>query len=138
MEVTFAFLCDYADNAGGKLTAVGIGFDTIYATAVPATHRSFYAVISLRFSSVEVGTNGIGVRLVDADGHDIAPAIDQQMNVAPPPAGYTYRTLRVVFGLGGVRFENFGDYALVWLVNGQEASRVSLKVAEPPQAPTTV
>ena len=137
MEVTFTFLCDYADNSGGKLTAVGIGIDTVYAASVPVTHRSFYAVIALRFTSVEVGTKQIALRLVDADGHDIVPGIDQALNVPDPMPGYTYRTQRIVVGLGNVRFEKFGDYAVVFLVNGQEASRTPLKLALPPQSPTT-
>lgn len=137
MEVTFTFLCDYADNSGGKLTAVGIGIDTVYAASVPVTHRSFYAVIALRFTSVEVGTKQIALRLVDADGHDIVPGIDQALNVPDPMPGYTYRTQRIVIGLGNVRFEKFGDYAVVFLVNGQEASRTPLKLALPPQSPTT-
>ena len=137
MEVTFTFLCDYADNSGGKLTAVGIGIDTIYAASVPVTHRSFYAVIALRFTSVEAGTKQIALRLVDADGHDIVPGIDQALNVPDPMPGYTYRTQRIVIGLGNVRFEKFGDYAVVFLVNGQEASRTPLKLAVPPQNPTT-
>jgi len=137
LEVTFTFLCDYADNSGGKLTAVGIGIDTIYAASVPVTHRSFYAVIALRFTSVETGTKQIALRLVDADGHDIVSGIDQALNVPDPTPGYTYRTQRIVIGLGNVRFEKFGDYAVVFLVNGQEASRTPLKLSLPPQNPTT-
>ena len=137
MEVKFAFLCDYADNSATKLTAVGIGFDTIYAASVPAIHRSLYAVISIQFSSVEIGTKQVGLRVVDADGHGIVPDLDQPLHVASPPEGYTYRTMRVILGIGGLKFDAFGDHAVVWLVNGQEAARVSLKVVEPPATPTT-
>ena len=76
MEVNFSFLCDYADNSGGKLTAVGIGFDTIYTRTVPATHPMLYAVAGLQFSSVETGSKQIGIRIVDADGNEIAPAVN--------------------------------------------------------------
>ena len=51
MEVNFAFLCDYADQSGAKMTAIGIGFDTIYATRVPAVHALFFSVISLKSRS---------------------------------------------------------------------------------------
>ena len=136
MEVSFTFLCDYADNSGGKLTAVGIGFDTIYATSMPATHRTLFAVICLQFSSVETGTKQIGLRVVDADGHNVIPAIDQELIVQPPANGFTYRNQRIVFGLGDIRFNAFGDYAIVFLVNGQEVSRTPVRLAEPPQSPT--
>ena len=72
MKVNFGFLCDYADTTGGKLNAMGIGFDTIYANTVPATHRQMFAVVSIEFSSVEVGAKEIALHIINADGgHDI-------------------------------------------------------------------
>jgi len=46
MNVEYAFLCDYAE-AGNKLTAVGIGVDSIYADAVPAVHPQIFTVMGL-------------------------------------------------------------------------------------------
>ena len=137
MEVNFSFLCDYADNSAGKLTAVGIGFDTIYARAVPVTHPMLYAVVGLQFSSVEIGPKQIGIRIVDADGNEIAPPLNAQVNVPPPAPGFTYRTFRLVMGIGNLKFEVFGDYAVVWLMGETEICRVPLKLAEPPPSPTT-
>ena len=136
MEVNYGFLCDYADNSGGKLTAVGIGFDTIYARTTPATHRQFFAVISLQFSSVEVGPKDVGLRVVDADGTVIVQ-LDNTVQVQPPPPGYLYRTQRVAMGLGNVKFESYGDYSVIWLLQGNEIHRASLKIAPPPSSPTT-
>ena len=138
MELNFSFLCDYADYSGSKLTAVGIGFDTIYARAVPATHPMLYAVMGIRFSSVEVGSKQFGLRIVDADGKEIAPALNREVNVNHPSAGFTYRNLRLVMALGNLRFEAFGDYSVVWLLGGSEISRASIRIAEPPATPTTV
>ena len=137
MQVNFSFLCDYADNSGGKLTAVGIGFDTIYTRAVPSTHPMLYAVVGLQFSSVETGSKQIGIRIVDADGSEIAPPVNTQVNVPPPSPGFTYRTLRLVIGIGNLKFEAFGDYAVVWLLGETEICRVPIKLAEPPPSPTT-
>lgn len=137
MEVNYTFLCDYADNSGGKLTAVGIGFDTIYARTVPATHPMLYAVIGLWFSSVEAGSKQIGLRIVDADGNEIAPALNREVNVPPPPPGFTYRTLRLVMGVGNLTFEAYGDYVVAWLLGGTEIGRSLIKIAEPPPSPTT-
>ena len=137
MEVSFAFLCDYADQAGGKMVAVGIGIDTIYATKIPATHPLLFAVIGLRFSAVESGSKQVGIRLIDADGKNIMPPLDVTVNVAPPTPGYMYRTLRIVSALHGLKFDKYGDYSISWLVGEQEVKQVPFKVAEPPPLPST-
>ncbi|MFQ5934284.1 MAG: hypothetical protein ACE5KI_06550 [Dehalococcoidia bacterium] len=136
MDVNFAFLCDYAE-AAGKITAVGVGFDTIHARSVPTTHPLFYAVIQLRFSTVELGEKRFGVRVIDADGHDIVPPLDGSINVTPPPGGYTYKTHNIALALHGVRFPSFGDYSVRWLVEGNEVKSVPLKIVEQPAPPTT-
>ncbi len=137
MELAFAFLCDYADQTGGKLTAIGIGFDTIYARNVPATHQLFFAVAGFRFSQVEVGAKQLGVRIIDADGNNIVPPLDTTINVPPPPPGYNTRTHRIALALHRVVFPNFGDYSVSWLLAGQEVARTPLKIAPPITPPTT-
>ena len=136
MDVDFAFLCDYADNSG-KLSAFGIGIDTIYAATVPAVHPLLYAVIALRFSTVEVGQKRLGVRIIDADGKPMVPPLDATINVAPPSHGYTYRIQRIALALHRVRFPGYGDYSVSWLVDGQEVKSTPLKVAPPPTRPAT-
>lgn len=137
LELMFAFLCDYADNSSGKLTAVGIGVDTIYAHQVPAQHPLLYGVIGLRFGIVEVGQKQLGVRIIDADGNNIVPPLDSTLNVAPPPAGYLNRNLRIALALQGLLFPRYGDYSVSWLLGGQQVASVPLKVAPPPAPPTT-
>lgn len=137
MEVNFAFLCDYADQSGGKMTAVGIGFDTIYSVNVPATHPLFFSVISIKFSSTEVGQKQVGMRLIDEDGNNIVPPMDTTLNVVQPPPGFLYRTQRIALALHGVTFPRHGDYSVSWLVDGQEIKTVHMKVAPPPAPPTT-
>lgn len=137
MEVNFAFLCDYADNSGSKMTAVGIGFDTIYAVKEPASHPLFYSVISIKFSSTEVGQKRIGMCLIDEDGANIIPPMESVINVANPPAGFLSRTQRIALALHGVTFLRYGDYTISWLIEGQEIKTVSLRIATPPQQQTT-
>ena len=137
MDVNFAFLCDYADQSGRKLTAIGIGFDTIYAKAIPAAHPLMFAVISLRFGFVEIGPIQIGIRLIDADGNNIIPPLDTTLNVELPPSGYNFRTQRVALALQNLKFAAYGDYTVNWLVGGQEVAHATVKVAPPPAPPTT-
>ena len=131
MDVDFGFLCDYADTPAGKLIAVGIGFETIYATEVPALHPLFHAVICLRFSSVEVGDKEIGVRIVDADGKELT-TIDGSLRVEALAPGETEVTCTVNLGLYGIEFPAHGNYAAVWLVGGVEVKRSPFSVAPPP------
>jgi hypothetical protein len=137
LEVNFAFLCDYADTTGGKMAAIGIGFDTIYAVKVPAFHPLFYSVISIKFSTTEVGQKRVGMHLIDEDGKSVVPPLDATINVNPPPPGFLYRNQRIALAMHGVTFPRYGDYTVSWLVDGQEIKTVPLKVAPPPAPPTT-
>lgn len=138
MEVNFAFLCDYADQSGGKISAIGVGFDTIYAAKVPATHPLFYSIISIRFSSTETGLKRVGMHLIDEDGKDIVPPLDTTINVASPPSGFLYRNQQIALAMYRVNFPHHGDYTVSWLVDNREIKAIPLKVAPPPLPPTTV
>ena len=50
MRLDFAFLCDYAD-ASGKVHALGIGVDNIYAPQVPARHQQFTTICCPQYVS---------------------------------------------------------------------------------------
>ena len=132
MDVIYSFLCDYADNTTGKLHALGIGIDTVYAQTLPARHRHLFAVIALRFSRVEAGEKRLSLHVVDADGADILPSVDTALNVGPPPPGYAYRVERAALGMYNVGFAKYGDYSFRWVVNGTEAASIPLKVVPPP------
>ena len=87
MEVAFSFVCDYADSSA-KLTAVGIGFDTIFAAEVPATRPVFYTVAAFRFRPVEAGRKAIEIHSIDADGGEIVPPLKTELEVGRPATGY--------------------------------------------------
>jgi len=137
LEVNFAFLCDYADQSGGKMAAIGIGFDTIYAAKVPARHQLFFSVISIKFGTTEAGPKQVGMHLIDEDGKDVVPPLDATINVGSPPPGFLYRTQQIALVMHGVTFQRYGDYAVSWLVGGQEIKAITLKVAPPPAPSTT-
>ena len=67
MDQVFAFICDFADASGGKINALGIGFDTIYAKEVPTTHPHFYLVLKLRADAAEAGDKDIRINLIVID-----------------------------------------------------------------------
>ncbi len=132
MNVEYAFLCDYADSSN-KLTAVGIGIDTIYAKTVPVAHQQLFAVLGLKFTVNETRrTRAFEMRVQDADARDIIPPITADRDIPSPAKGLTYRTYRTVNGLYGLRFEKFGDYQISWLIDGVEVCSLPFRVAPMP------
>lgn len=137
MEVNFAFLCDYADHTGGKMAAIGIGFDTIFGASVPIRHSLFFAVISLKFAITEVGAKQVSMHLIDVDGRDILPPMESTINVLSPPSGFMYRNHNIALRMEGVTFPRYGDYTVSWVLNSQEIKNIPLKLAPPPAQRTT-
>lgn len=131
MDIEFAFVCDYAD-AGAKLNALGIGFDTIYAPQVPCVHPNFHLVVQLRSSVAEAGQKDVGIRLIDADGKDVFPPLSAKMEVPQPPPGAVDTQGRLVVGFGNTKFPAYGRYALHVVVQGNEMVRIPIRVAQPP------
>ena len=131
MKLDFAFICDYAEVAG-KINALGIGFDTIYAPKVPCKHPSFFLVIQLRATVVEAGEKNLEVRLIDEDGTDIIPAMKAKFTIQRPAVG-TESVGRIALQLRNVEFPRYGSYSLHAVIEGQEMVRVPLRVSPPPQ-----
>ncbi len=131
MNIDFAFICDYAE-ATGKINALGIGFDTIYAPKVPCKHPSFFLVIQLRANVVEAGEKTLEVRLIDEDGKDTIPTVGGKFSI-PKPIGGTESTGRIAMQFHNVEFPQYGSYSLHAVIEGHEMVRVSLRVSPPPQ-----
>jgi len=133
VETSFAFLCDAAAQAGGKISALGLGWDTLYAPSLPHTHPSFHVVANFRFHSVEAGDKSVQIRLMDADGGDVMPPLSAALQVRPPESGTT-RGVNLVMAVNGLVFRAYGDYSLHILLEGDEKVRLPFRVAAPPAA----
>ena len=131
MQVDFAFICDYAE-AGGKINAMGIGFDTIFAKQVPVTHSQFFIVAQFRGSVAEAGEKKVTMRLIDADGADVLPELNVSIRLRQPPQGSTETTARLALRLNSVVFNKFSEYSVHVLVGGNEMIRIPMRVAEAP------
>lgn len=131
MQVDFAFLCDAAQDSGGKLHALGVGIDRILAPQLPTVHPMLMVVVQVRYSVAEAGTKPLAIRVVDADGDDLIPPIDQEIQF-PDPKGSPTGTARLVLQLGGLRFERYGDYAIHIAVSGTDIASLPLAVSSPP------
>ena len=133
MQVDFAFICDYAEIST-KIHALGIGFDTIYAPAVPCKHPHFSLVVQFRANVVEAGEKNLEVRLIDEDGKDILPPIRGKFTVPRPLVG-TESAGRIAIAFTNVEFPRHGVYSLHAVVEGQDMVRIPLRVSPPPQKP---
>jgi len=131
MRTDFAFVCDYAEVAG-KINALGIGFDTIYAPNVPAKHSSFFLVMQLRANVVEAGEKNLEAHLIDEDGKEIIPTLRGKFTIPKPTAG-TESIGRIAMQFYNVEFPRYGSYSLHVVVEGHEMFDVPLKVNPPPQ-----
>ncbi|MCK9486966.1 MAG: hypothetical protein M0R73_09785 [Dehalococcoidia bacterium] len=81
MQVDFAFLCDAATESGGKVHALGIGFERITVRTLPVVHPRAVAVVRFGFNRSDTGEHAFRVRVSDADGRDIAPPVEGQINL---------------------------------------------------------
>ena len=130
MEVDFAFVCDYAD-VSGKINALGIGFDTIYAREVPVRPRTFYLVAQLRMSVAEAGTKEVEFHLIDAEGADVIPPLKKKVEI-PTPAGAFETKGRLAMAFNNIEFPRYGVYSLHLVIQGSEMVRIPLRVTPHP------
>ena len=133
MKVDFAFLCDFAEG-GGKLSALGIGFESIVGKQLPVRHPHFCLVIQLRTSTVEAGAKEIKVYLIDVDGKDVIPPIEGKFSIPKVPSG-TESIGRVVMEFNSVQFPLYDTYSVRAVMEGIEMVNIPFKVVPPPQKP---
>lgn len=131
MYVDFAFICDYAE-AVGKINALGIGFDTIYAPSLPYKHPSFFLVFQLRANVVEAGEKNLEVHLIDEDGNEVIPAIRGKFNI-PKTSGVKESIGRIAMRFHDIEFQKYGLYSIHAVIEGLEVVRISLKVSQQPR-----
>jgi hypothetical protein len=74
-ELDFAFLADFARSKFNSLDALGIGFDTIMAPALPASHQLFLA-LKIAFDQVDCETtHRIEAIVQDTDGRRLSEVL---------------------------------------------------------------
>ena len=130
MEIDFAFICDYAE-VGGKINALGIGFDTIFVKDLLTPHPHMHLVAQLRASITEAGRKKLTVEIIDADGHSIIPNIEGDVEIRSPEVGVE-AVGRLGIGFNNIKFERYGQHSLHLLIDGNEMRRIGFRVVAPP------
>ena len=131
MNLDFAFICDYAEVLG-KINALGIGFDTIYASKVPAKHPLFSLVLQLRASPTESGERNLKISLINDDGKELMPPLSGKIEVRKPESGLE-NIHRIAVAIRDVEFPKYGNYSLRTVIDGKELSSINIKIMPSPK-----
>jgi len=140
-----AFLADTAEVVNGKIYALGIGWNTIFVRQFPAVHRRLSIGITAHVPFTDTNVqHKLEVRLVTEDGetYPIGMRADGDGNPQPihalggeftlgrPPhlADGFEQVACFAFTLDGLRFDQARQFSWVISVDGEEASRLSMRV----------
>ncbi len=143
-----AFLADSAVKSGGKLHALGIGWDRLTARSFPARHSrlSLGVVVTVPYLDAESG-HELRVRFEDADGNALAfggqapkpgePDKRPTMIRATLPktrsgdrADGDERTITLAINLDGLVFHAPGRYRFLLDLDGAPQKRLAFRVIE--------
>jgi Family of unknown function (DUF6941) len=137
MELDHVVLADVVSpRPDGKIDIHGVGWDTIFTGAVPATHPRMDVVIRFLLSAQEVETtHQVVVTLLAPDGPELAR---MQADVAPLsleqraaiPAGRRIG-IGMLLTLASVTFPEYGAYSLVITWDGTEVRQPIRLFVEP-------
>ncbi|MFH2113275.1 MAG: hypothetical protein ABIJ86_02050 [Spirochaetota bacterium] len=80
MTIEILGLCDFAQDAYGKLTLVG-AFDAITVHDFPAVHPFMCVAARIRFPIYELGEHTVRVEIIGPDGSFLVPPMDGKLAV---------------------------------------------------------
>ena len=130
MRCEYAFLCDFAQESGGKLNALGIGWSAIQTSSVPVLHQHMSFAACLVGTVAEAGPKKVEFRLIDADGVDIIPPVTAELELVVKEPALEGR-MNITANLNGITFPRFGQYAIHLVVQGNEMARAPFSLVEP-------
>ena len=136
-----AFLADSVQAAGGKLSALGMGWSTIATGAFPARHDRLGIGVIVRLGQGEAGNHRLDVKLLEPDGRErpLGRGPDGSevgaLNAPFDVQGDGERTATFALNLDGLVFDREGTYTIVLGLDGLEAKRLSFRVQTPPSPP---
>jgi hypothetical protein len=133
MEID-AFLADSVQAAGGKLHALGIGWQVIQASAFPVRHDRIGLGLVVRTAPDESGAHTLTLSLLDPSGQPRLfgdrPAFEANF-ASPEGEG----TATLALNLDGLVFETEGAHTIVVGIDGHETVRLPFRVQTRPEQP---
>ena len=131
VEVNFGFLClNPRQDEHGHYTVEGIGLRGGPSRKVPAHHPGLAGIIELKFTAAETGLKKLGFHIMDLDGNAVVEFEDVELMVEPPIRGESYSFYPVEFPLSEVQFPEFGEYTMIFRVDGVDKHRMSYRLRQ--------
>jgi hypothetical protein len=129
-----AFLADSVQAAGGKLHALGIGWQVIQVSSFPVRHDRVGLGLVVRTSTNEAGPHTLSVSLLDPRGAP-RPFNDRPSFEAAFASPEGDGTATLALNLDGLVFESEGMHAFVLGIDGHEEVRLPFSVQTRPEQP---
>jgi hypothetical protein len=129
-----AFLADSVQATGGKLHALGIGWQVIQAPSFPVRHDRIGLGLVVRTTADEAGAHTLTLSLLDPAGTPrlFGDRPTFEANFASPDGE---GTATLALNLDGLVFETEGAHTLVLGIDGNEAVRLPFRVQTRPEQP---
>ena len=128
MQVDYAFLCDAAAESGGKINALGIGFERIGVKQLPSVHPRVVAVVRFSFNRDDLGGHSFRVRVSDGDGRDVTGPVEGQLNLQLPEEADRGRANMVV-DLVQMDLRTAGPYEVAISLDDRQLASLPFEVA---------
>jgi len=125
MQIEILALCDFAQDAMGKLNIVG-AFDAITVRDFPSVHPLMCVAARIRFQVYELGVHAVRLEIVGGSGERLAPAIDGSMSV--DGIGGDSACANLALNIVNLRVDREGSWRLILSIDGQERASVPLYV----------
>jgi len=130
VKIEAFLLCDAATDQGGKLNVLG-AFDTINGGETPIVQRHCTVALRIRFDALEAGEHRLRLAVIDADGHEVVPAVTGKAQVrVRGEVGST--AANFILNFSGLKFPEFGSYEVRLQVDGEEQGALPLNVRQTP------
>jgi len=127
MQIGFAFLCDAAQDSGGKLHALGVGVDVLHAASLPAVHPHLSLVVRFVYGGEDEGEHGFSIAVLDADGKHVVSPVSGQMTLRLNPEE-TSGAANLVVDLQNAQFTTYGPHEVTVAVDGGVLATLPLSV----------
>ena len=127
IEPIFTFLCDAAVESGGKLTAVGVGIDTLGSRVIPFQHPRLCLVIGFHYEEEDAGERMLKLQIVEADGRDVLPQQESPITFGRPNGPKS--TIRFLTEFNSLQFNSWGTHEFRVFLDDVAVAAVPLNVA---------
>ena len=116
MEIEIFALCDFAQDANGKMNIIGV-FDTVNVATLPVKLHTFYYAARIRFNSTEAGNHKLSITLSDSNTKQILSPFEANLNIEQ--SGQSVDTVfNLAIGVNNATIEKESKHNIKLLIDG--------------------